>query len=46
MEISKNRLTELSAELYLIRLRQSIDAYQNASEAERQDVLMRWRNLH
>ena len=45
-EIAKNRLTEISAELYLIRLRQSIDAYNNASEAEREEVLIRWRKHH
>jgi len=45
-ELSKRNLTEIKAEMYLIRLRQSIEEYQDASESERQEAVTRWKKLH
>lgn len=45
-EFAKKRLTRLKAELLLIRLRQSIEEYQNAPQEERMEAVRRYRSLH
>lgn len=45
-EVNKLRLTSLQAEIYLIRLRQAIDTYENASQEERDRVLESWGRIH
>lgn len=44
--ISKRRLTKLAAEVMLIRARRGIQEYKAASEAEKDDVVKRWRMMH
>lgn len=46
MELAKRRLTTTEAELYLIRLRQSVEDYGDSSGAEREEALIRWKLLH
>ncbi|KZL78757.1 glycosyltransferase family 1 protein [Colletotrichum tofieldiae] len=41
-ELSKHRLTELKAEVLLIRLRQGIVDFRRSTEAERREVISRW----
>jgi sterol 3beta-glucosyltransferase len=43
-EFSKHHLTKLKAEVYLIRLRQGIQDYREASEEEKQTVMERWKS--
>jgi hypothetical protein len=45
-EFAKRRLTRLHAELLLIRLRQSVEEYKAATEAERQEAVSRWKVLY
>ncbi|KAH6880386.1 hypothetical protein B0T10DRAFT_495334 [Thelonectria olida] len=43
-EFSKHHLTKLRAEVYLIRLRQGIEDYREASDEEKATVLERWKS--
>jgi hypothetical protein len=43
--LSKHRLTTLQAELYLIRLRQALQELQQATDAERTEVVTSWKRL-
>ncbi|KAI1458868.1 hypothetical protein F4805DRAFT_105724 [Annulohypoxylon moriforme] len=45
-ELSKHRLTELKAEIMLIRFRQALDDCWNATEEEKREVIERWKMLH
>lgn len=42
-EFAKHHLTKLRAEIYLIRLRQGIQDYREASEEEKETVIQRWK---
>ncbi|KAG7061733.1 glycosyltransferase family 28 domain-containing protein [Colletotrichum scovillei] len=44
-EFSKHRLTALKAEVLLIRLRQGIDDFRRSTEAERNEVIERWKTF-
>jgi sterol 3beta-glucosyltransferase len=44
-ELSKHRLTELKAEVLLIRIRQGLDDYRQATVEEKRDVEYRWKLL-
>ncbi|KAI1073424.1 glycosyltransferase family 28 domain-containing protein [Whalleya microplaca] len=45
-ELSKHRLTELKAEILLIRLRQGLDDCYQATDVDRREILERWKMLH
>ncbi|KAH7393778.1 hypothetical protein DE146DRAFT_660003 [Phaeosphaeria sp. MPI-PUGE-AT-0046c] len=45
-EINKHRLTSLQAEVYLIRLRQAMDAFEKSSPEDREQVVKRWDRIH
>ena len=45
-EVNKLRLTTLQAEIYLIRLRQAIDMFEDASQEERDHVVESWQRIH
>jgi hypothetical protein len=45
-EFAKRRLTRLKAELLLIRMRQGIEEYMEASEEERLEAVKRWKSLY
>ncbi|KAI1758595.1 glycosyltransferase family 28 domain-containing protein [Hypoxylon sp. FL1150] len=45
-ELSKNRLTEHKAEVLLIRFREGLNDYQQATDAEKQEIVKRWKTLH
>ena len=45
-ELSKQQLTELKAELLLIRIRQGFDDYWNATGAHKSDIRHRWETLY
>lgn len=45
-ELSKRQLTKLAAEITLVRLRQGVYDLRNSTEAEREEVMARWRQLN
>lgn len=45
-ELSKHRLTELKAEILLIRFRQGLDDCRQATDVEKQEIVERWKTLH
>ncbi|KAI1206932.1 uncharacterized protein F4807DRAFT_463333 [Annulohypoxylon truncatum] len=45
-ELSKHRLTELKAEILLIRFRQGLEDCWQATEEEKREVVERWKMLH
>ncbi|KAH8658296.1 hypothetical protein BX600DRAFT_384295 [Xylariales sp. PMI_506] len=45
-ELSKYHLTKLKAEIHLIRLRQALDEFVAADDAQKEEVLSRWKTLH
>ncbi|KAK1975194.1 glycosyltransferase family 28 domain-containing protein [Colletotrichum cereale] len=44
-ELSKHRLTELKAEVLLIRLRRGIVDFRQSTEAEREEVIVQWKQF-
>ncbi|KAI0377882.1 hypothetical protein F5Y04DRAFT_171166 [Hypomontagnella monticulosa] len=45
-ELSKHRLTELRAEILLIRFRQGMEDFRHVSDAEKREIIERWKALH
>lgn len=45
-QLSKHRLTTLQAELYLIRLRQSVSEKRKSTAEEQRKVVDRWKAMH
>lgn len=45
-KLSKHRLTDLKAEILLIRIRQGIEDYQLATDDERRQIEERWKSLY
>ncbi|KAI1375834.1 hypothetical protein F4677DRAFT_445996 [Hypoxylon crocopeplum] len=45
-ELSKHRLTELKAEILLIRIRQGLDDCRESTDLEKQEVVERWKKLY
>lgn len=44
--LHKRRLTDLKAEMLLIRIRQGIEDYHLATDDERRQITVRWKSLY
>ncbi|KAI2616664.1 glycosyltransferase family 28 domain-containing protein [Hypomontagnella submonticulosa] len=45
-KLSKHRLTELKAEILLIRFRQGMEDFRHVSDEDKREIIERWKTLH